>query len=34
MISKTMKAAIVKGYGQPIKIEEIPVKVPGRYEYW
>ena len=27
-----MKAAVVQGYGQPLKIEEVPVRVPGRYE--
>jgi len=31
MIPKTMKAAVVQGYGEPLKIEEVPVKVPGRY---
>ena len=25
-----MKAAVVQGYGEPLKIEEVPVKVPGR----
>lgn len=32
MIPKTMKAAVVQGYGQPLKIEEVPVREPGRYE--
>ena len=26
MIPKTMKAAVVQGYGQPLKIEEVPVR--------
>jgi propanol-preferring alcohol dehydrogenase len=32
MIPKTMKAAVVQGYGQPLKIREVPVREPGRYE--
>jgi len=32
MIPKTMKAAVVQGYGQPLKIMEVPVREPGRYE--
>ncbi|WP_293916947.1 MULTISPECIES: alcohol dehydrogenase AdhP [unclassified Sphingobacterium] len=30
MIPKTMKAAMARGYGQPLSIEEVPVKQPGR----
>ncbi len=32
MIPKTMKAAVVQGFGQPLKIMEVPVREPGRYE--
>ncbi|EJG2363560.1 alcohol dehydrogenase catalytic domain-containing protein, partial [Elizabethkingia anophelis] len=32
MIPKTMKAAVVQGYGEPLKIQEVPVREPGRYE--
>ncbi|NAW50944.1 alcohol dehydrogenase AdhP [Elizabethkingia argentiflava] len=30
MIPKTMKAAVVREFGQPLKIEEVKVKRPGR----
>lgn len=29
MLPKTMKAAVVTEFGQPLKIEEIPVKAPN-----
>ncbi|MFP9113635.1 alcohol dehydrogenase AdhP [Flavobacterium sp. RHBU_3] len=29
MIPKTMKAAVVREFGQPLQIEEVPVKMPG-----
>lgn len=32
MIPKTMQAAVVRDYGQPLKIEEVEVKRPGRYQ--
>ncbi|MCT4141380.1 alcohol dehydrogenase AdhP [Elizabethkingia anophelis] len=32
MIPKTMKAAVVQGYGEPLKIQEVPVREPGHYE--
>jgi alcohol dehydrogenase, propanol-preferring len=32
MIPKTMKAAVVRAFGQPLKIEEVPVKMPGTNE--
>lgn len=32
MIPKTMKAAVVREFGQPLKIEEVPVKMPGTNE--
>lgn len=32
MLPKTMKAAVVRAFGQPLTIEEMPVKRPGRNE--
>lgn len=32
MIPKTMKAAVVREFGQPLHIEEVPVKMPGANE--
>jgi len=32
MIPKTMKAAVVREFGQQLKIEEVPVKMPGTNE--
>lgn len=32
MIPKTMKAAVVREFGQALKIEEVPVKMPGTNE--
>lgn len=32
MLPKTMKAAVVRTFGQPLTIEEMPVKRPGRNE--
>ncbi len=29
MIAKTMKAAVVRGFGEPLVIEDVPVPVPG-----
>lgn len=29
MIPKTMKAAVIREFGQPLQIEEMPVKEPG-----
>jgi propanol-preferring alcohol dehydrogenase len=32
MLPKTMKAAVIHQFGQPLQIEEMPVKEPGEYE--
>ena len=32
MLPKTMKAAVVRTFGQPLQIEEMPVRMPGPYE--
>lgn len=32
MLPKTMKAAVVHAYGEPLTIEEVPVKAPGENE--
>ena len=32
MLPKTMKAAVVRTFGRPLTIEEMPVKRPGRNE--
>lgn len=32
MIPKTMKAAVVREFGAPLRIEEMPVKMPGQNE--
>ena len=30
---KTMKAAVVRGFGRPIVIEDLPLPVPGLGEF-
>lgn len=32
MLPKTMKAAVVREFGKPLQIEEMPVKRPGNYQ--
>lgn len=32
MIPKTMKAAVIREFGKPLQIEEMPVKMPGQNE--
>ncbi|CAG5017883.1 Alcohol dehydrogenase [Dyadobacter sp. CECT 9275] len=32
MLPKTMKAAVVREFGKPLQIEEMPVKTPGNYQ--
>ncbi|WAC13458.1 alcohol dehydrogenase AdhP [Dyadobacter pollutisoli] len=32
MLPKTMKAAVVREFGKPLQIEEMPVKTPGKHQ--
>lgn len=32
MLPKTMKAAVVRQFGKPLQIEEMPVKRPGNHQ--